>query len=53
MVSSDLKKIALAKLEGQTLDWLADYGDLFHELRDLCFTISEQIDIERDKNNGF
>lgn len=41
------KKIALARLENEALDWMHEYGDMFPELRDLCHEIDVQIDKER------
>lgn len=33
--SKEARKIALARLEGEVLDWMRDHGDTFPELRDL------------------
>ena len=45
--SPEAKKIALARLEGEVLDWMRDHGDTFPELRDLCHEIETTIDQER------
>lgn len=45
--SPEEKKIALARLEGEVLDWMHDHGDTFPTLRDLCHEIAVQIDTER------
>lgn len=42
------KKIALARLENEALDWMREYGDTFPELRDLCHAITVQVDKERE-----
>lgn len=46
-ISREAKKVALARLEGETLDWMRDHGDTFPELRDKCFEIEQLIDMER------
>ncbi|MFW9211523.1 hypothetical protein [Corynebacterium striatum] len=46
-ISREAKKIALARLEGEALDWMRDHGDTFPELRDKCFEIEQLIDMER------
>lgn len=46
--SKEARKISLARLEGEVLDWAADHGDTFPALRDLCHEISVQIDKERE-----
>lgn len=43
-----LDKIALAQLEGQTLDWMHSHGDRFPRLRDLLHEVSVEIDATRD-----
>ncbi|MBK4164023.1 hypothetical protein [Corynebacterium macginleyi] len=45
--SPEAKKIALARIEGEVLDWMRDHGDTFPVLRDLCHEIEVQIDTER------
>lgn len=45
--SREERKIALARLEGEILDWMRDHGDTFPELRDKCFEIEACIDMER------
>lgn len=47
--SPEAKKIALARLEGEVLDWMRDHGDTFPALRDLCHEISTHIDKERQQ----
>lgn len=47
-VSRDRKKIALARLESEALDWAGGHGDTFPALRDLCHEIEVQIDHERE-----
>lgn len=47
-VSPDQKKIALARLESEALDWARDHGDHFPALRDMCHEIGVQIDRERE-----
>lgn len=47
--SPEAKKIALARLEGEVLDWMRDHGDTFPELRDLCHEIETTIDKERQQ----
>ncbi|MER0069449.1 hypothetical protein [Corynebacterium sp. KPL3806] len=47
--SKEAKKIALARLEGEVLDWMRDHGDTFPELRDLCHEIETTIDQERQQ----
>lgn len=42
------RKIALAYLEGPTLDWLKKHGDSFPTIRDTLFLLEEQITMERD-----
>lgn len=46
--SKEAKKVALARLEGEVLDWMRDHGDTFPTLRDLCHEISTRIDKERE-----
>lgn len=46
--SKEARKISLARLEGEVLDWAADHGDAFPILRDLCHEIEMQIDKERE-----
>ncbi|MFW9237830.1 hypothetical protein [Corynebacterium striatum] len=46
-ISREAKKVALARLEGEALDWMHDHGDTFPELRDKCFEIEQLIDMER------
>lgn len=43
------KKIALARLEGEVLGWMSDYGDEFTKLRDLCHEIEVQIEKDREE----
>lgn len=45
--SREARKIALARLEGEILDWMRDHGDTFPELRDKCFEMEQLIDMER------
>ncbi len=45
--SREARKIALARLEGEILDWMHDHGDTFPELRDKCFEMEQIIDMER------
>lgn len=45
--SREARKIALARLEGEILDWMQDHGDTFPELRDKCFEMEQIIDMER------
>lgn len=45
--SKEARKIALARLEGEVLDWMRDHGDTFPELRDLCHQIETTIEQER------
>lgn len=47
--SKEARKIALARLEGEVLDWMSDHGDTFPTLRDLCHQIETTIDQEREK----
>ena len=47
--SKEARKIALARLEGEVLDWMRDHGDTFPELRDLCHEIETTIEQERQK----
>lgn len=47
-VSRERKKLALARLESEALDWARDHGDTFPALRDLCHEIDVQIDKERE-----
>lgn len=47
--SKEARKIALARLEAEVLDWMGDHGDTFPTLRDLCHEISTHIDEEREK----
>ena len=42
------KKIALARLESEALDWVQDHGDTFPVLRDMCHEIGVQVDKERE-----
>ena len=46
--SREAKKVALARIEGEALDWARDHGDAFPALRDLCHEISTRIDKERE-----
>lgn len=46
--SKEARKIFLARLEGEVLDWAAEHGDTFPALRDLCHEIEMQIDKERE-----
>ena len=46
--SREAKKVALARIEGEALDWARDHGDTFPALRDLCHEISVHVDIERE-----
>lgn len=48
MASPLVRKLALGQLEGLVLDWVADYGDEFPALRDLCHEIEVQVDKERE-----
>lgn len=48
-ISREAKKIALARLEGEALDWMRDHGDTFPTLRDLCHQIEVEIEKEREK----
>lgn len=45
--SREARKIALARLEGEILDWMRDHGDAFPMLRDKCFEMEQIIDMER------
>lgn len=45
--SREARKIALARLEGEILDWMHDHGDIFPQLRDKCFEMEQLIDMER------
>ena len=45
--SREARKVALARLEGEILDWMRDHGDTFPELRDKCFELEQIIDMER------
>lgn len=45
--SREARKIALARLEGEVLDWMRDHGDTFPALRDKCFELDQLIDQER------
>lgn len=45
--SREARKIALARLEGEVLDWMRDHGDAFPVLRDKCHEIETCIDMER------
>ena len=47
--SREARKVALARLEGEILDWMRDHGDTFPELRDLCHQIETTIEQERQK----
>nr|WLJ25636.1 MAG: hypothetical protein [Corynebacterium phage HS03] len=47
--SKEARKISLARLEAEVLDWVQDHGDTFPELRDLCHQIETTIDQERQK----
>lgn len=47
--SKEARKIALARLEGEVLDWMSDHGDTFPTLRDLCHEIETTIDQERQQ----
>ena len=45
--SREARKIALARLEGEVLDWMRDHGDAFPALRDKCHEMEMLIDMER------
>ncbi|EGT5594941.1 hypothetical protein B7O34_10350 [Corynebacterium striatum] len=47
--SREAKKVALARLEGEALDWMRDHGDIFPTLRDLCHQIEIEIEKEREQ----
>ena len=47
--SKEARKISLAQLEAEVLDWMSDHGDTFPELRDLCHQIETTIDQERQQ----
>ncbi|ERS41855.1 MULTISPECIES: hypothetical protein [Corynebacterium] len=47
--SREAKKVALARLEGEVLDWARDHGDAFPTLRDLCHQIEVEIEKEREQ----
>ena len=46
-ISREAKKVALARLEGEVLDWMRDHGEHFPQLRDKCFELEQIIDMER------
>lgn len=46
-ISREAKKAALARLEGEVLDWMHDHGEHFPQLRDKCFELEQIIDMER------
>lgn len=48
-ISREAKKVALARLEGEALDWMRDHGDIFPTLRDLCHQIEIEIEKEREQ----
>lgn len=48
-VSREAKKIALARLEGEVLDWSQDHGETFPALQDQCHTIETLIHLERER----
>ncbi|MBK4144637.1 hypothetical protein GWO57_08310 [Corynebacterium macginleyi] len=45
--SRQSRKVALARLEAEVIDWASANGDTFPALRDLCHEIEVQIDTER------
>lgn len=47
-VDPTVRKIALARLEGEVLDWSQDHGDTFPALRDLIHQMETQIHLERE-----
>ncbi|PXY12796.1 hypothetical protein [Corynebacterium striatum] len=48
-ISREAKKVALARLEGEALDWMRDHGDIFPTLWDLCHQIEIEIEKEREQ----
>ncbi|HFB4872667.1 hypothetical protein NLL38_04275 [Corynebacterium accolens] len=45
--SRESRKVSLARLEAEVIDWAKAHGDTFPVLRDLCHEIEVQIDTER------
>lgn len=45
--SRESRKVSLARLEAEVIDWANAHGDTFPALRDLCHEIEVQIDTER------
>ena len=46
--SKELRKIALAKLEGFNLDWLREYADVVPDMVPFILDMAAEIDKERE-----